>query len=253
MIDYALLKKDMRHKYRVQSARGTKAIVVPYVDSRDVAERLDEACTPGNWQDDYRVVNGNLYAGIGINTGSETQPNWVWKWDCGTESNVDREKGEASDAFKRAAVKWGVGRFLYRMKMIDLKTKEYKGKFYPAKDNGDILWDTDQITEYVTQVKLGSAKPASATTSKSSDRYQKRTEKPTYTNPDAPKWTKKVKDMAAKVEKDGLKGSEALAAQITAYNEVNKTEYTKVTDFKTDELLESLIKFTEEATPKDLV
>ena len=43
---------------------------------------------------------------------------WVWKWDCGTESNTEKEKGEASDSFKRACVNWGIGRELYTAPQI---------------------------------------------------------------------------------------------------------------------------------------
>jgi hypothetical protein len=57
--------------------------------------------------------------------------NWVWKSDCGTESQVEKQKGEASDAFKRAAVMWGIGRFLYSKKIIKLPVKEKNGKFLP--------------------------------------------------------------------------------------------------------------------------
>ena len=55
-------------------------------------------------------MDGVLYGGIGI---SDNQGGFVWKWDAGTESNTEAEKGRASDAFKRAGFKWGIGRELY--------------------------------------------------------------------------------------------------------------------------------------------
>lgn len=70
---------------------------------------LDETVGPENWQKEYYEVKGNVYCRVGINTES----GWAWKADCGIESNVDAQKGEASDAFKRAAVNWGIGRELY--------------------------------------------------------------------------------------------------------------------------------------------
>jgi hypothetical protein len=57
------------------------------------------------------VINGNLYCHVGIYSADKKE--WVWKSDCGTESNTEKEKGEASDAFKRACVNWGIGRELY--------------------------------------------------------------------------------------------------------------------------------------------
>lgn len=146
------LKKDMPYKYRVQQAKQYGANCVAYVDSRDVQDLLDSVVGAENWQDKYEEVKGNLFCSIGIKCGED----WVWKTDCGTESNVDKQKGEASDAFKRAAVKWGIGRFLYSLPMPKLntgiykQTKDGKGnpKYYPLDGNGQILWDKDKLTEY---------------------------------------------------------------------------------------------------------
>lgn len=94
-MDLKKLTEPMPYRWRVQTQSDYGAQCVAYIDSRQVAERLDEAVGPDNWQDEYKVVNGNLYAGVGIWSGDK---GWVWKWDCGTESNTEREKGEASDA-----------------------------------------------------------------------------------------------------------------------------------------------------------
>lgn len=114
----------MPYQWRVQSFSKNKpaASCVAYIDSRDVQAKLDEVCGPEGWQSDYKEVKGNLFAGIGIKIGDE----WVWKWDCGSESNIEKEKGEASDSFKRAAVKWGVGRFLYDLEVKYVTANEVK-------------------------------------------------------------------------------------------------------------------------------
>jgi len=80
-----------------------------YIDARQVMDKFDDVVGPENWSDSYKEVKGNVYCTISIKVEEE----WVSKSDCGTESNFEAEKGEASDAFKRAAVKWGIGRFLY--------------------------------------------------------------------------------------------------------------------------------------------
>lgn len=80
-----------------------------YVDARFVMDRLDTAVGPANWQDKFEPVPGGVKASIGILI-SET---WVWKADVGVESTIEATKGAYSDAFKRAAVKWGIGRDLY--------------------------------------------------------------------------------------------------------------------------------------------
>ena len=129
------LKKRVKYKWRLQSAKYGKATFVAYIDARQVMDLLDDVLGSENWQDKYEVINGNLYCSIGI----RVNENWVWKTDCGIESKMDKEKGESSDAFKRAAVKHGIGRFLYSIPIVTSKTKEYKGKEYPIDEKGDFL------------------------------------------------------------------------------------------------------------------
>lgn len=81
-----------------------------YKTARTDANILDEKFGPFDWQNDFKIVDGVLYGGIGI---KDENDNFVWKWDAGTESNTEAEKGRASDAFKRAGFKWGIGRELY--------------------------------------------------------------------------------------------------------------------------------------------
>lgn len=149
--DLKELKKEMPHKYRVQSFSKYKAecTCVAYVDSRQVQDLLDNVVSPENWQCKYEEIKGNVYCSIGIFVNGQ----WVWKSDCGTESNVDKEKGEASDSFKRAAVKWGIGRFLYDLGMYTLPASEKKdGKNYPyaVDENGKKIHD---ITAYINNKK----------------------------------------------------------------------------------------------------
>jgi len=91
----------------------------------------------------------------------------------------------------------------------------------------------------------GKTQPAAA------PKYAKAPENPVYDNP--AKWSKAVTDKAAKVEKDGLKGSAALMKYIPTFNAKNKTEYAQVSDFNTDKLLGDLIKFVEDAVPEKLL
>jgi len=82
-----------------------------YKDARCDMNILDETVGAENWQRDHKEIKDNMYAGIGIYNNAIGE--WVWKWDCGTESNTEKEKGEASDSFKRAGFNWGIGRELY--------------------------------------------------------------------------------------------------------------------------------------------
>lgn len=139
------LKKEMPYKWRVQEAKEHGANCVAYVDARDVMNRLDEVVGMGMWQSKYESHNGNIYCSIGIKVDNE----WVWKTDCGSESNVEKEKGEASDALKRSAVQWGVGRFLYDLPIKKLKTKEKNGKWYPIDGNGNMIFSKEALTEFI--------------------------------------------------------------------------------------------------------
>lgn len=153
------LKESMPYQWRVQSFSKNKPACqcVAYIDARDVMNRLDEVCGADSWQDDYRVINNQLFAGIGILINS----NWVWKWDVGTESQTEKEKGLVSDSFKRAAVKWGIGRFLYDLDIKTIPANAIKGdsdstdgkiKKYPAPvdQTGKIIYD---LTKHINSLK----------------------------------------------------------------------------------------------------
>jgi hypothetical protein len=143
------LKKEIPFKWRVQSANQYGATCVAYVDARDVQDLLDDVCGAENWQVRYEDHKGNLFAGIGIKISED----WVWKYDCGTESNVEKEKGEASDSFKRAGVMWGIGRFLYSKKIIKLPTKEKNGKWIPYEEtSGKFIYDGNLITRWCNKL-----------------------------------------------------------------------------------------------------
>lgn len=104
-MDLSKLAEPMDYKTRP----GPGGTTLSYITARQVQDRLDEVCGPENWSNEFKEIGGHLVCRIGIKCGNE----WVWKEDVGTESNIEAEKGSFSDAMKRAAVMWGVGRFLY--------------------------------------------------------------------------------------------------------------------------------------------
>ena len=117
---------------RVQSVkktnRGVGCILLLYKDARVDMKLLDETYGPANWQRTHEVINGNLFCNIEIWDSEKKQ--WVKKQDVGTESYTEKEKGQASDSFKRAGFNWGIGRELYTSPFIwiDLKDGEYYEK-----------------------------------------------------------------------------------------------------------------------------
>lgn len=153
------LKAPIQSKWRVQSFSKTKpmAICIPYIDARDAMNRLDDVVGAGNWQTDYKQIKDVVYCGIGINifhNDIEKEPRWVWKWDAGTESQVEKQKGEASDSFKRAFVKWGGARDLYDSDMQYVKAnakKESNNYPYCVDESGKKIYN---LTEYINN-KLG--------------------------------------------------------------------------------------------------
>lgn len=86
----------------------SKGLALAYIDARDVMQRLDEVAGAG-WQCNYPHAGTKTVCSIGIKVGDE----WIWKSNGAGDSDVEAEKGALSDAFKRAAVMWGIGRYLY--------------------------------------------------------------------------------------------------------------------------------------------
>lgn len=151
------LKQEIPYKWKVQIAREWGCECVAYIDARQVMELLDEVVGPANWQDHYREVAGQVYCDLSIKADGE----WVTKSDCGTASAFEAEKGQASDAFKRAAVKWGVGRFLYKMDTVRTKSMELSSdsqgrpRYVPCDDKGKRIYN---LTAYIRALKANSTK-----------------------------------------------------------------------------------------------
>lgn len=109
--------------FRVQSInKGGYATILAYKDARVDMNRLDAVYGVEGWQKKYEVINNHLFCSVGIY--SEKLNQWVWKQDVGTESNTEKEKGEASDAFKRACFNLGIGRELYDYPIIQIKLEQ---------------------------------------------------------------------------------------------------------------------------------
>lgn len=108
---------------------GRKATLLLYQDARCAMNILDSTLGSTAWQKEYYEAAGMLFCKIGIFDAETNQ--WIWKSDTGSKSNIEEDKGLASDAFKRAAVAWGIGRELYTAPRItiDLTEKDlFNGK-----------------------------------------------------------------------------------------------------------------------------
>jgi hypothetical protein len=118
-------------KWKAQVVRGSRALTVAYVDARCVEDRLDAVFGVDGWQDGYQVLpNNSVVCKLRVKVGTE----WIEKSDVGSQSEQpdegDRLKSAFSDALKRAAVKLGIGRYLYRLPQqwvdYDSQTRQIK-------------------------------------------------------------------------------------------------------------------------------
>lgn len=132
-----LTKEDI--ECRIQSVNEKGAVLLLYKTARADMRILDEIVGSMNWQRHHDVVNGNLFCTISIYDPDKGQ--WVSKQDCGVPSNTQGEKGEASDAFKRAGFSWGIGRELYDSPFIWIAGKVGK---YDRFHVTDIQYDREK-------------------------------------------------------------------------------------------------------------
>ena len=114
---------------RIAQAKENGISLLLYKDARCDQNILDETVGPMNWQRQHTRDNRNCIVLIW----DDQKGQWIGKEDTGTESNTEKEKGLASDSFKRACFNWGIGRELYTAPFIwisnkDCKIVEYRGK-----------------------------------------------------------------------------------------------------------------------------
>ena len=123
-----------------------------YKTARTDANLLDETVGAENWQNDFKEVDGVLYGGIGIFY--PQMDDWIWKWDAGTESNTEAEKGRASDAFKRAGFKFGIGRELYTSPFIWISGADKKDRFTVTDIGYDDKGNINKLTVFNETAKV---------------------------------------------------------------------------------------------------
>lgn len=144
-------------EWRIQQA-GEKngrvwAITVPYVTNRAIQMRLDEVVGPENWRNEFRPgPDGGVMCGLSIRVGDE----WVTKWDGAENTDVEGVKGGLSGAMKRAAVQWGIGRYLYGLEENFAHVHDngrFRGKL-PEKFGGRTFrWNPPELPSEVLPIR----------------------------------------------------------------------------------------------------
>ena len=136
----ALKPDEIECRVNIINEKGLSLLL--YKNARTDMNILDEVY-PDRWACEYREIKGNLFCGISVLINSE----WVTRWDCGVESREDgngnEKKGEASDSFKRAGTKWGIGRELYTApKLIWIKAGDFEAREAGKDKNGKTKYTT---------------------------------------------------------------------------------------------------------------
>lgn len=129
------------------NAKGLSLLL--YKDARVDMRILDETVGSMNWQRSHQTIDGRLYCTVEI--WDEKKGQWISKQDVGTESYTEKEKGQASDSFKRAGFCWGIGRELYTAPFIWVRPDDCT-----IKQNGDRFSCFDRFT--VTQIEIADGK-----------------------------------------------------------------------------------------------
>lgn len=113
---------ELRVQQVSQTNYGVYAVLLAYKNARVDMKILDSTFGMLNWQRKHEVVDGKLLCTVSVYDADKGL--WVGKQDVGTESNTEAEKGQVSDAFKRACVNWGIGRELYDAPFIRIKLND---------------------------------------------------------------------------------------------------------------------------------
>lgn len=164
-------------EWRIQSAgkgnNGIWARCVPYISNRAIMQRLDDVCGPGNWRNDYREWPGGQLCGLSILVEREAGVSaWVTKWDGATNPEAKQDggsdmelKGGLSAAMKRAAVQWGIGRYLYAVDETWARVHpdgRFRGKLAPKAGGDSYRWDPPSMKPRQVQQHAERGRPPAA-------------------------------------------------------------------------------------------
>lgn len=112
---------DIEWRVSATTQDKSKGLAVPYVTNRAIQNRLDGTVGIDGWQNEFRPWKDGKAQLCGISIYFHEQKQWLTKWDGADDSDFESVKGGLSDSMKRAAVEWGVGRYLYGMTQIWVK------------------------------------------------------------------------------------------------------------------------------------
>jgi len=136
-------------EWRLQSCgknnKGIWAICLCYVTNRAIMQRLDHVMKPHNWKNEYIAgPQGGILCGLSLRVDGE----WITKWDGADNTQVEPVKGGLSDSMKRAAVQWGIGRYLYNLEATFADVCANGQKRGQTKDRESFRWNPPKLPEW---------------------------------------------------------------------------------------------------------
>lgn len=144
-------------EWRVQRSgwSGDKpwAMVLAYVNARAVMDRLDNVFGPHGWSDEYKHEANGVMCSLSCNFNPDgTETEWITKQDGSPETQVEAFKGGISKALVRTAVKFGIGRYLYKLEanFANCTTEKKNGwnKVYDKQKNKTFYWQPPQLPQW---------------------------------------------------------------------------------------------------------
>lgn len=103
--------KDIEWRIGATNTAKTSGIALPYLTNRAIQKRLDEVFGIFGWKNEFIMQDKSKICGISVKVGDD----WITKYDGADDTNIEATKGGVSNAMKRAAVQWGIGRYLYKV------------------------------------------------------------------------------------------------------------------------------------------
>ncbi|WP_160665104.1 Rad52/Rad22 family DNA repair protein [Pseudarthrobacter sp. ATCC 49987] len=195
--------------------------VIAYIDNRAVQNRLDDVVGPENWRDQFDTSpNGGILCGLSIRVNGE----WITKWDGADNSDIEPIKGGLSNAMKRAAVQWGIGRYLYSLEAVYQSVYQSEGENYiqiwknPKNKQGDPdvkgYWNPPKLPNWALPIRAPGdekkAPPASALITGTAPASE-----PAIDNPPSGAQIIKIKTLYNAIKADPNKRDKWLAAILT--------------------------------------
>jgi hypothetical protein len=146
-------QSDIEWRAGATNQDKTRALALAYITSRAVMDRLDEVVGPENWRDEYQPgPDGGLICGLSLRLDEE----WITKWDGAENTLIEEVKGGLSGAYKRAAVKWGIGRYLYKLERVwvpcEMTGKSVVLKLTPPLPGWALPPNSDVRTQHISNI-----------------------------------------------------------------------------------------------------